>query len=394
MDKVTPLYKTLSLPDSFGLKLREGRLSRGLITAELAESVGVTAQAISQYEQGRTKPRGDVLAKICTTLNLPLGFFLDENRTIEPPEGPIFFRSLKSSSARSQDMMRIRANWSWRLFSYFERYIDFPEVKIYEINESKEPGQWAIEQLNQLAAEVRKNWGLGLGPISNVAALMENNGVVISRAYIGDTKLDAFSRWKGNRATMFLSSDKESAVRSRFDAAHELGHLILHTHIDLSEIKDVRQRNKILTLVEKEANNFAAAFLLPEETFCKEVYSPSIDHFITLKRRWKVSIAAMIYRCESLGLLSDNQVLYLRKQMAAKKMRTVEPLDNELPVEQPSLLATAIKMMIDNHVQTPQEISEALNLPYGDIENLCNLPEHTLKSKEANDNIVPIQFRS
>ena len=83
MDKVTPLYKTLSLPDSFGLKLKEGRQGRGLITAELAESVGVSAQAISQYEQGRTKPRGDVLAKICTTLNLPLGFFLDENHNTE-----------------------------------------------------------------------------------------------------------------------------------------------------------------------------------------------------------------------------------------------------------------------------------------------------------------------
>lgn len=394
MDKVTPLYKTLSLPDSFGLKLKEGRQGRGLITAELAESVGVSAQAISQYEQGRTKPRGDVLAKICTTLNLPLGFFLDENHNTEPSEGPIFFRSLKSSSARSQDMMHIRAKWSWRLFSYFEKYIDFPEVKMYELNESKEPGQWTIEQMNHLAAEVRKNWGLGLGPISNVTALIENNGIVISRAYIGDVKLDAFSRWKGNRATMFLSSDKESAVRSRFDAAHELGHLILHAHIDLSEIKDARQRNKMLTIVEKEANAFASAFLLPEETFCKEVYSPSISHFITLKQRWRVSIAAMIYRCESLGLLSDNQVLYLRKQMSAKKMRTVEPLDNELPIEQPSLLATAVNMMIDNHVQTPQKIAEAVHLPYEDIENLCNLPEHTLKSREANDNIVSIQFRS
>ena len=74
-------------------------------------------------------------------------------------------------------------------------------------------------------------------------------------------------------------------------------------------------------------------------------------------------------------------------------MRTIEPLDTELPIEKPLLLATAVKMIIDHGVQTPQEISEAVNLPYEDIENLCNLPEKTLLSKENTGNIIPIQFR-
>lgn len=394
MDKVTSIFKMSSLPESFGPKLKEGRIGRGLSNAELAERVGVTAQAISQYELGQTTPRGDVLARICTVLNLPLSFFGNSDHTFEPPEGPIFFRSLKSSSPRSQDMMHVRAKWSWRLFSHFEKFINFPEVKMFELDSLKEPGEWTQQEINKLATDVRKNWGLGVGPISNVTALMENNGIVISRAYIGDVKLDAFSHWRGSRPIMFLSSDKASAVRSRFDAAHELGHLILHTHINLSEIKDVRHRNKVLTAIEKEANTFASAFLLPEETFCKDVYSSSLSHFISLKRRWKTSIAAMIYRCESLGILSDNQVLYLRKQMATKKMRTVEPLDDELPIEQPTLLSTAVKMSIDNGVQSARDISESIKLPFEDIENLCNLPSGTLRVEDEKSNVVNVQFRN
>ncbi|WP_427339611.1 ImmA/IrrE family metallo-endopeptidase [Caloranaerobacter sp. DY30410] len=140
---------------------------------------------------------------------------------------------------------------------------------------------------------------------------------MISRIELGHEKIDAFSQWIGSRPFIFLGSDKDSAVRSRFDIAHELGHLLLHTHVDQEDLKDP----KVLKRIEKEAHYFVGAFLLPEDSFAQEVTSISIDHFISLKKRWKVSIASMIYRCDELGIFTDNKILYLNKQMSYRKMR-------------------------------------------------------------------------
>ena len=62
------------------------------------------------------------------------------------------------------------------------------------------------------------------------------------------------------------SNNKTSAARIHFDIAHELGHICLHEWSeDIEELSKEEFKRR-----EREANDFAAAFLLPEETFRKD----------------------------------------------------------------------------------------------------------------------------
>ena len=85
--------------------------------------------------------------------------------------------------------------------------------------------------------------------------------------------------------------------------------------------------------LEKQANEFAASFLLPKEAFIKDLperYRYSLDYYVRLKKKWNVSIMAMILRAHSLGYLTENQYSYLMRQMSTNGYRLEEPLDTRI----------------------------------------------------------------
>ncbi len=98
-----------------------------------------------------------------------------------------------------------------------------------------------------------------------------------------------------------------------------------------------------------------------------------MSYFESLKKRWGVAIAAMAYRCKDLKIFNENQFSYLMRQMNARRIRKVEPLDDAFPVEKPSLLAESLRMIIEKGVQTREQIEAALSLNLSDIESLCGV---------------------
>ena len=125
----------------------------------------------------------------------------------------------------------------------------------------------------------------------------------------------------------------------------------------------------------------AGASLLPRRTFAREIANTTIDYFLSLKGRWRVAVAAMIYRCKELGILNADQVKYMWKQMNACGIRKKEPLDNAFPLSQPTVLGTAVRMLIDNKLKLPSQIAEEIVLNADDIESLCSLRPGTLQDK-------------
>ncbi|MGA7233175.1 MAG: ImmA/IrrE family metallo-endopeptidase, partial [Xanthobacteraceae bacterium] len=166
--------------------------------------------------------------------------------------------------------------------------------------------------------------------------------------------IDAFSCWADGRPYIILGSEKSSSVRSRFDAAHELGHLILHRDIseDDLEAKSVRDR------IEREANWFAGAFLLPRGSLFREFYSTIANHLRGLKQRWLVSMQAIAHRAKDIGAIDENQYVAFRIQMTKRKELNKEPLDNVIPVERPGLLYNAWKKLIEKGRLPPPEAGE------------------------------------
>jgi Zn-dependent peptidase ImmA (M78 family) len=107
-------------------------------------------------------------------------------------------------------------------------------------------------------------------------------------------------------------------------------------------------------------NRFAGAFLMPRRTFAREIANTTIDYFMSLKGRWRVALAAMIYRCKELGILNPDQVKYLWKQMNIRGIRKKEPLDNAFALSRPTVLASAAQMLIENRIKLPRQIAEDL----------------------------------
>ena len=347
-------------------RLREAREARGLTTQALAERIGVSRQAVAQYEVGQSTPSAETMSKVFVVLNQPPAFYTTPREKGREGAGTIFWRSLLRMKKHERDRIGRRLDWLQDILSYLEEFMELPPVHL-PAPQCPPCNSDAIEEAANL---VRKQWGLGRGPIPDVVGLLEANGVVVVREPTYAEDMDAVSRWQSGRPVVLLAADKGSAVRSRWDASHELGHLILHSGVEVDSAG--------LSRLELEANRFAGAFLLPADSFAREVTSVSIESFKPLKKRWKVSIAAMIYRAKDLGILNPNQVQYLWRQRASKGWTRSEPFDADILPELPRFLAYAAKQILDNGLQTRQDFQDRILLCFDDIEQLCGLEPGTL----------------
>lgn len=174
--------------------------------------------------------------------------------------------------------------------------------------------------------------------------------------------IDAFSHAQGSRPVVILGSDKGDAARSRFDAAHELGHLVCHPDADPGGEQ------------EQQAHAFAAELLMPPTHF-QRILPRRFDlgAYVRLKQEWGVSIAALLYRAKTLDVISDaayrRAVMIMNKQYGRKN----EPYPLER-AELPALLATACQVAERSGVGREQIASEAC-LPLEDLDAIVGDPD-------------------
>lgn len=352
-----------------GARLREAREARGITAIALAQRIGVSRQVISQYENGLATPSPDVMERITQQLDLPVAFF---RRPISPVElSTVYFRSLSSATNAARARAKSRLRWAQEIAFYVREYIEIPPVDFPTFNLPADPKSLTSEQIEMAAQQVRRHWSLGDGPISNVVWLLENHGAIIVRDHLATHALDAFSGWADGTPFIILGSDKGSAARSRLDTAHELGHLVAHRSITATQLT----RPADLKLLEIQAFRFGGAFLLPASSFPRDVYSPTLDALRNLKDKWRVSVGLMIKRLEDLDLVGDEQARRLWISYNRRGWRQNEPLDDELPVEEPRLLRQACELMLTEGVLARSDILSQLPFAQHDIEQLAGLGE-------------------
>ncbi|KNY21634.1 ImmA/IrrE family metallo-endopeptidase [Methylobacterium sp. ARG-1] len=361
-----------SKPNVRGLvpsRLRDARIARGLNQTELADAVSVSRQAISAYEAGDKTPEPETMARIADAVMQPLAYFTAEDPASFGDYSTRFFRSFGADTKRRNLMSEVLGKWFVQTACYLYNFVGFPAINLPTVT-PRSGDRYDDDEIEEAAEVCRRQWGLGLGPISNVIGLLENNGVTVCRFKMEGQKIEAFSFWNGPRPFIFLSSEKQSAVRARFDAAHELGHLILHRFIAPEDIEDP----KVLKIIEVEAHRFASALLMPRQSFPNEVYTPRLDAFRDLKPRWKVAIQAMILRCRDLGIFDEAQITSLYKQISYKKWRTSEPFDDTMPLETPSLLRKVVEVVVGAGKRTTDAIVTELRLSSAMVAAFCGLP--------------------
>jgi len=357
-------------------RLKDARHYRKMTIEELATSIGIKKQAISQFENGKSTPDFDTLYSISQTLIFPIDFFVDEV-TESIKTGNTYFRALFSCNKKDQNSQKIKTLYLAQIYYNLRKYINFPKFNI--------PNVESINDIEKTAMAVRDYWGLGQEPIADMVSLLERNGIIISEFSTEGKIIDAFSQYNEIDGEGFfcivLGTDKNSFVRRQFSSAHELGHILLHENFeDLNEInrEDFRLR-------ETEANKFASAFLLPKEAFTRDLsqYSNKLNYYVELKRKWKVSISAMIMRAYYLEIINPNQYQYLMRQVSQKSWRTREPLDDVMIVRRPKALRKAINLLLLNNILTGNQILQlfaqsGLALPKEVIDEVLGLDADTI----------------
>jgi Zn-dependent peptidase ImmA (M78 family)/transcriptional regulator with XRE-family HTH domain len=329
-------------------RLSLARARRGLTAKALAERAGLDPDTITRLEKMRNVPESGTIEKLGRALDYPPEFFLGQDVEAVDVDA-VSFRSFSKMTARERDAAIGAGSLGLLLNEWVEKRFGLPEPDLLNLSHETDP--------EAAAAQLRQFWGLGQQPIGNLLALFETKGVRLFSLSENTASVNAFSFWRGGKPYIFLNNFK-TAESSRFDAAHELGHLILHKHGD----------PKAGRSAEREANAFASAFLMPSDDV-KARMPRTITTEIVLKAkfRWRVSAMSMAYRLHYLGRLSDWQYKSVCIDLSRRGFRTAEPDGIE---RETSHIWKKILTMLWQERITKEDISRELMLPMDEIEGL------------------------
>lgn len=328
-------------------RLTWARRRRGLTKTKLAVSVGVDLRSVSAYETGEFAPEPDKLTRIAGVLRFPETFFFGDDLE-EPAFDTASFRSMSKMTAAQRDTALGSGAIALLLNEWIEARFDLPRADVPDLGRDGSP--------EGAAEAVRRAWGLGELPIKNMVHLLEAKGVRVYSLAIDAVEVDAFSMWRQDRPFVFLNTLK-SAEHGRFDAAHELGHLVLHRHAAPNGQE-----------AEQDANAFASAFLMPAASV--RAHAPrfaTIDNLIRLKKIWGVSLAAITYRLHKLGLLTDWHYRKLYIEIASRGYRKTEPDGGPREVSQ--ILQKVFAALREDGIGK-HDIACALNVHAEDVDEL------------------------
>lgn len=320
----------------------------GFTQAEMATKLRIGQGTYSKYETGLIEPPEETVAEIVHVLGkYPRAFFFQNEQPYGFP--PFHFRKRKKLGVKA--LSRIVAEMNVRRMHVKRMLTSYkspdksliPEIDLdeYQGASKRRP------TMEDLARHLRELWGVPPGPIENMVELIERNGGIVIPCDFGTDLIDAMSQRIDGLPVMFFINPNAPADRIRHTLAHELGHMVLHT-INMSEDEEM----------ERQADLFAGAFLCPADEIRHHLRNFNLRQLANLKAHWKVSMAALAYRADVLGLITPYQKKRLWIEMGP--YRKHEP--NEPPQEQPSALPKMIYFHREQLGYTDQQMADLLCL--------------------------------
>ena len=303
------------------IKLARRKAGFSLRDLSAAMENRVTAQAIGKYERGEDIPSSGVLSALAKALGVSLAYLLD---TQGLQLSSVEFRTKANTTRRDRALVETE------VLEWIERYLQIELV--LELNSAdwqcplaKRQRLRDVNDAEQVAAEVRKAWKLGLDPISNMTELLEEMGLKVLSVRLPDL-VSGFTclvkRPKAAYLPVIVVNNQFSLERRRLTMAHELAHRLIDCE-DMSEKE-----------VEKAANLFGGAFLMPNQHLLREVgkhrQALGYKELIGLKKLYRVSGAAVLTRLCQVGVISEARLIYAF-QTIARGWRTQEPEELEPP---------------------------------------------------------------
>lgn len=350
--------------------LRLARQRRGFQQSEAARYLGVEQPMLSRYENGLVEAREDVVMKAARIYDFPVEFFNQRDPVYGAPVSvhPMWRRKADVSM---REIDSVVAELNLRVM-HIRRFLEGVEVA----NTSDLP-RLDLEEYGdpeRIAGLVRAHWRVPAGPIKNLTALVEKAGVFVAHSALGRASISGVTFATPGLAPLVVLNSDQPADRARFTLAHELAHLVMHRFPTAN--------------MEQEANAFAVAMLMPAGDMRPYFSGRKIDLALlaALKPEWRVSMAALLMRAHKLGHITDNQHVYLWKQISARGYRLREPPELDFEPEPPHLLRQIVQLHFDSLGYTPAELAKFLCVHERELIELYGIGESG--NKKAKISIV------
>ncbi len=338
---------------SLGERIKQRREILGLSLRALGKQVQVSHTMIRKYEKGEIVPDSQHLIRLSESLQIPIAALLRPgNQRIELDR--FSFRTRKLKKREEKQVNGETKEW-------LERYVQIERMtgiqRTFEMPEGFPRKISSFEEVEQAAEDLRNAWDLGMDPIENLTALLEDKGIKIG-IIKGITQFDALSTEYQENPIIVVKDDLPRA-RQRFSLMHEVGHCLLEAEDGLDE--------------EKVMNRFAGAFLVPAKRVFFELgrkrHKLSPKELLLLKEKYGLSMGAWIYRVKDLGIITEEEFVSIRKFFSSHGWNRKEPGD-EVKGERPLYMkAVVLKVHAEGFIST----SKAAELLNQSIQTFCSL---------------------
>ena len=328
------------------------RETRGVTQKELAEKLGTSPAFICKVETDNRILSEETLVKMSKTLKYPVDFFYQDGEAYLPMS--LNYRKRDHVSAKVLVPLEAQINlFRLNIETLFQKLkVDEPNVPVLDLKK--------LESVEQVAKQLRKFWKMPKGPINNLIELLEQNGIIVIPFDFGTERVDSRTILTKDKQPIIALNKSHLADRQRFSLAYELGHLVMHAQTMPAFDRDISH----------EANMFAAGLLMPESEIKKDFEKGiTIALLGELKRKWKVSMIALLYRAVDLGFVTENQKHYLLKQFNQLKIRRREPPELDFPQEKSKLLRDFMTKYKNAHKYSVKEMAASLHLEVEDFMN-------------------------
>lgn len=324
------------------------RESRGLVHLDLAEKLDVSKSTAWRLEQEASETNSDLLVKLSKTLNYPDSFFFQRGEVL-----PLSLSYRKRNIVASKLITQIEANINiYRLnIEQFLAAIGYDDLKlpILDVNKYGTP--------QECAKQLRKIWKLERGGIGNLSEILEDKRIFLISFDFGTDRVDGRCTMALDKFPIIVTNKNLLGDRQRFTLAYELGHLVMHVYTSPEYNRDLSH----------EAKLFAAELLMPERDIKNDLEDLSLPKLGELKKKWKVSMQALLYRASDLELITDNQKKYLLQQFNQQNIRRREPKELDIATEQYKLVRDLLTRYRAKQKLSVAKIATFLHLEPGDF---------------------------
>jgi Zn-dependent peptidase ImmA (M78 family)/DNA-binding XRE family transcriptional regulator len=329
---------------AIGERIRMARNLKSFSQEQLGKEVGVSKQAISDYEAGKYYPDSSQLLKISKALGKKMDYFFRSFQVSKIK--PLYRENCKLTKKDKEEAETLATD-------FLERYCEVDNLANENLKSNPIPEGYpktvsSFDEVEQAADRLRNVWEIGKDPIGSLTDVLESKGIKIILIK-GPEKFDACTfeiEINGNSEHVIIANEVPITDRLRFSIAHELGHIMLKP-VGIDD--------------ETCANQFAGAFLIPKEMLFYEMGEKrnhiKKDELERLKKKWGISMMAIVHRACDIGIIPGDSASFWYSYLRKKDNNENLPIDNS---ENPKRLTNLLERLFADEIISASRARELL----------------------------------